>query len=103
MNSQREVVYTKRRSALTGERIDVDVLNMMTDYCEMFADSNRHLTYELFCDELMRALSIVPDFDEASYERFNKAQLAEELQRSVNDVMWRWFGVNYQTWPVSCV
>ncbi|NMB37703.1 MAG: preprotein translocase subunit SecA [Bacteroidales bacterium] len=101
MNSQREVVYTKRRSALTGERIDVDVLNMMTDYCEMFADSNRHLTYELFCDELMRALSIVPDFDEASYERFNKAQLAEELQRSVNDVMQRRFETLIaQTWPV---
>ena len=34
MNNQREVVYSKRRSALTGERIDVDVLNMATDYCE---------------------------------------------------------------------
>ncbi len=101
MNSQREVVYTKRRSALTGERIDVDVLNMMTDYCEMFVDSNRHLTYEIFCDELMKALSIVPDFDEASYEHFSKSQLTEELHRSVTDVMQRRFETLIaQTWPV---
>ncbi|MFA6894997.1 MAG: preprotein translocase subunit SecA, partial [Bacteroidales bacterium] len=40
MNSQREVVYTKRKSALTGERIDVDVLNMIYDYCEIFVDNN---------------------------------------------------------------
>jgi preprotein translocase subunit SecA len=101
MNSQREVVYTKRRSALTGERIDVDVLNMTTDYCEMFVDSNRHLTYDLFCEELMKVLSIVPDFDEASYERFNKAQLTEQLQQSVSSVMQRRFDTLIaQTWPV---
>jgi preprotein translocase subunit SecA len=101
MNSQREVVYTKRRSALTGERIDVDVLNMITDYCEMFVDSNRHLTYELFCEELMKVLSIVPDFDEASYDRFNKTQLTEQLQQSVLDVMQRRFDTLIeQTWPV---
>ncbi len=101
MNSQREVVYTKRRSALTGERIDVDVLNMITDYCEMFVDSNRHLTYELFSEELMKVLSIVPDFDEASYERFNKAQLTEHLQQSVQNVMQRRFDTLIaQTWPV---
>ncbi|HKM13125.1 MAG: preprotein translocase subunit SecA [Bacteroidales bacterium] len=101
MNSQREVVYTKRRSALTGERIDVDVLNMTTDYCEMFVDSNRHLTYDLFCEELMKVLSIVPDFDEASYEHFNKAQLTEQLQQSVSSVMQRRFDTLIaQTWPV---
>ncbi|MDZ4059405.1 MAG: preprotein translocase subunit SecA, partial [Bacteroidales bacterium] len=33
MNSQREVVYTRRRNALYGERIDVDIQNMMTDLC----------------------------------------------------------------------
>jgi preprotein translocase subunit SecA len=34
MNSQREVIYTRRRNALLGERIDVDVQNMMIDFCE---------------------------------------------------------------------
>jgi preprotein translocase subunit SecA len=29
MNSQREVIYTKRRNALSGERVEIDVMNMM--------------------------------------------------------------------------
>ncbi|MDD3523060.1 MAG: preprotein translocase subunit SecA, partial [Bacteroidales bacterium] len=36
MNSQREVIYTRRRNALYGERVDVDVANMMSDYAESF-------------------------------------------------------------------
>ena len=31
MNSQREVIYTKRRNALSGERVEIDVMNMMQD------------------------------------------------------------------------
>ena len=38
MNSQREVIYNKRRNALYGERIDVDVMNMIGDCCEVLAD-----------------------------------------------------------------
>ncbi|HKM31773.1 MAG TPA: preprotein translocase subunit SecA, partial [Bacteroidales bacterium] len=37
MNSQREVIYTRRRNALYGERVDVDVANMMSDFAEAFA------------------------------------------------------------------
>ena len=33
MNSQREVIYTRRRHALFGERIDIDVSNMIYDVC----------------------------------------------------------------------
>ena len=34
MNSQREVIYKKRRNAINGERLDVDILNMLYDTCE---------------------------------------------------------------------
>src|SRR5436305_7651647 len=34
MNSQREVVYTKRRHAIFGERIAIDISNTMFDVCE---------------------------------------------------------------------
>lgn len=34
MNSQRKVIYTRRRNALFGERLDVDILNMMYDTSE---------------------------------------------------------------------
>ena len=37
MNSQREVIYSKRRNALSGERIEIDIYNMMQDTAEIFA------------------------------------------------------------------
>jgi preprotein translocase subunit SecA len=33
MNSQREVVYKRRRNALKGERLELDILNVMYDVC----------------------------------------------------------------------
>ncbi len=54
MNSQREVIYTRRRHALMGERIGLDVLNMLYDTAnaigEQYAESNDYegLKFELF-------------------------------------------------------
>jgi preprotein translocase subunit SecA len=101
MNSQREVVYTKRRNALTGERIDVDVLNMMTDYCEMFVEQNRDLDYDSFCEELRQTLSVEPEFDEKFYEKSNRSQLTEALQQSLINVQQRRFDALVErAWPI---
>ena len=101
MNNQREVVYTKRRNALTGERIDVDVLNMATDYCEMFVDQNKDLDYESFCDELRRVLSVDPEFDEKFYEHAKRDQLVEKLQQTILEVQQRRFDALVErAWPI---
>ncbi|MDD2595081.1 MAG: preprotein translocase subunit SecA [Bacteroidales bacterium] len=101
MNSQREVVYTKRRSALTGERIDVDVLNMVTDYCEIFVEHNIELDYEGFCEELMKILSIEPGFDETFYEKSNKETIVGKLQEAVLESRKRRFdNMVQQAWPI---
>ncbi len=61
MNAQREVVYTRRRHALMGERIGMDVLNMIYDtsaaVAEQFSDSNDYegLKFELFKTMAMEA------------------------------------------------
>lgn len=34
MNSQREVIYKRRRNALYGERLELDILNMLLETCE---------------------------------------------------------------------
>jgi preprotein translocase subunit SecA len=34
MNSQREVIYTRRKNALFGERLQLDIMNMLYDTCE---------------------------------------------------------------------
>lgn len=101
MNSQREVVYTKRRSALTGERIDVDVLNMITDYCEIFVENNKDLDFASFCEELMKILAVEPSFDENFYEKSNKAQIVARLQEDLLAVQNRKFdALIEQSWPI---
>ncbi|MBR5018837.1 MAG: preprotein translocase subunit SecA [Bacteroidales bacterium] len=101
MNNQREVVYSKRRSALTGERIDVDVLNMATDYCEMFVDQNRDVDYEGFCELLRQTLSVEPDFDEKFYEHAKRDQLVEKLQQTILEVQQRRFDALVErAWPI---
>ena len=78
MNSQREVIYTKRRNALSGERVEIDVMNMMQDISQIFADKAENYDYESFSEMVMMALSIDLDFDE---EYFNKAKAADLSQR----------------------
>ena len=78
MNSQREVIYTKRRNALSGERVEIDVMNMMQDISQIFADKAENYDYESFSEMVMMALSIDLDFDE---EYFNKAKAADLSER----------------------
>ncbi|MBP5260481.1 MAG: preprotein translocase subunit SecA [Paludibacteraceae bacterium] len=52
MNSQRKVIYTRRRHALMGERIGVDIVNMLYDgvaeLVDRYADDPEGLRLELF-------------------------------------------------------
>lgn len=41
MNAQREVIYKRRKHALFGERLKVDIANMMYDLCERIIDTNK--------------------------------------------------------------
>ncbi len=74
MNSQREVIYTRRRNALSGERIEIDTMNMMQDMADIIAEAAQGYDYEGFGDYVMRLLSIDLGFDE---EFFNKAKTQE--------------------------
>jgi preprotein translocase subunit SecA len=101
MNSQREVVYSKRRSALTGERIDVDVMNMASDYCDIFVDKNGELDYEGFCEVLMETLSIEPGFDEAFYDKAKPAEISDKLKETIIDTQKRRNEtIVAQAWPI---
>lgn len=41
MNSQREVVYKRRRNALKGERLELDILNILYDVCESIVEMGK--------------------------------------------------------------
>ena len=77
MNSQREVIYTRRRHALYGERIEIDLNNIMYDYADNFVEVNRGIEFEDFRFELIREVAIEPSFDEATYGSAKPAELAE--------------------------
>jgi preprotein translocase subunit SecA len=58
MNSQREAIYTKRRNALSGERIEIDVMNMMQDLALVYAERAAEMSYEEFVDTIKASLSV---------------------------------------------
>ena len=67
MNSQREVIYTRRRHALYGERIEIDLNNIMYDYADNFVETNRGIEFEDFRFELIREVAVEPSFGEEAY------------------------------------
>lgn len=80
MNSQREVVYTKRRHAIFGERISIDISNMIFDVCE--AVVNEHLEmrdYEGFKLDLIRLLSIECPVTEPEFMNEKPEVMAEKV------------------------
>ena len=79
MNSQREVIYTKRRNALSGERVEIDVMNMMQDTAQILVERSEGMPYEEFSELVMSSLSIDLGFDEEFYAKANPKTLTEKL------------------------
>ncbi len=68
MNSQREVIYKKRKHALFGERLSVDISNMMYDVGEqMLADYQEMGDFEGFQMELLKSFSCESPFNEKEF------------------------------------
>ena len=100
MNSQRSAIYGKRKNALFGERIDIDVKNMISDFAIMFVEAN-DIPYADFKLELLKQLSIEPDFDEAFYSKASKEEIAGRLENCIKAVINRRNEEMIRTsWPV---
>ncbi len=89
MNSQREVIYTRRRHALYGERIEIDLNNIMYDYAETFVNDHEGYTFEEFGFELIREVGTQPSFDEATYEKAKHDELVELIVADLQGVFER--------------
>ena len=83
MNSQREVIYTKRRNALSGERVEIDVMNMMQDTAEILVDRSEGLDYDSFNESVMGTLSIDLGFDEEFYQGAKPKDMLEKLHENM--------------------
>ncbi|MBA7531106.1 Protein translocase subunit SecA [subsurface metagenome] len=84
MNSQREVIYTKRHNALYGDRISVDIANMMYDVCDSIVDQfYANTDYEEFNFEIIRLLSINNPISEKEYIKLSTREMTEKLYEGV--------------------
>ena len=79
MNNQRGAVYARRRNALSGERIEIDVQNMMLDTATMLVSSSEGMNFEDFSSYVMGKLSIDPGFDADFYESAKPDELVGKL------------------------
>ncbi len=76
MNSQREVVYSKRRHALMGERIGVDITNMIYDAAETIVESTKNSNdYQLLQEELLKTYAMEVPFDETVFSSTRSGEL----------------------------
>ncbi|MFO7789343.1 MAG: preprotein translocase subunit SecA [Bacteroidales bacterium] len=84
MNAQRTVIYKKRRHALDGERLGVDIANMMYDLCTALIDEHYgNSEFEDFQLDLLRNLSIEAPFNEDDFKAKKPAELVSLLYEKV--------------------
>ena len=86
MNYQREAVYARRRNALSGERIEIDVLNMMIDSASLIAGRAEGMAYQNFEEYVMGQLSIDLGFDEAFFSNAKPEELSDALCNHMQEV-----------------
>ena len=85
MNSQRTVIYSRRRNALVGERIDIDRNNIVLDFAESFVENFGESSFEDFSFELIRQVAVQPTFDEQKFTDAKKEELVELVAADLND------------------
>jgi len=90
MNSQREVVYSKRRNALYGDKLELDINNMLADTCEEVVEVYQDMkNYQEFKFEVMRIFATDPNLDE---EEFMSGKL-EIVAQSLFEYLMEHYGV----------
>ena len=83
MNAQREVVYKRRRHALHGERLKVDIANMMYDTCELIVETHKQAKdFKNFEFDLIRYFSITSPVSESEFERISEMELTGKIYKA---------------------
>ncbi|WP_431161280.1 preprotein translocase subunit SecA [Flagellimonas beolgyonensis] len=86
MNAQREVVYKRRKHALQGERLKVDIANMIYDTCEVIAETNKMADdYKNFEFELIKYFSITSPISEEEFKKMSFQEIAGTIYKAAYD------------------
>ncbi|MBO7495937.1 MAG: preprotein translocase subunit SecA [Salinivirgaceae bacterium] len=102
MNNQREVIYKRRRHALFGERLQVDIVNNIFDVCEQLIAENKDANdYAELKMASVRTLSIATPFDEDTFNQENIDELTNRLYQAAIDAYKRKsLSIQENVWPV---
>jgi preprotein translocase subunit SecA len=85
MNAQREVVYKRRRHALFGERLKLDIANMLYDTCELIVSNNKAVNdFKNFEFELIRYFSITSPISESDFGKLNEIELTGKIYKAAS-------------------
>ena len=79
MNAQRKAIYKKRKNALFGDRLDLDVDNMFYDFSESIALSFTKEQFPKFEEELLRQLGMQSPVTAEEYESLDDIVLVERV------------------------
>jgi len=83
MNAQREVVYKRRHHALFGDRLRVDIANMIYDTAEVIATSNKMAQdYKNFEFELIRVFSMSSPISDKEFEKMDAIEIAGKVYKA---------------------
>ncbi len=83
MNVQRNVIYTRRRHALIGERIGTDIINTINDVVEDIVNKFGPSEFEDFKMNVLSTFAIEPPFDEEQYRKNDARTSINELNDAV--------------------
>ncbi|MCR5065290.1 MAG: preprotein translocase subunit SecA [Bacteroidales bacterium] len=80
MNNQRTVIYNKRRNALYGDRLSIDISNMFYDTCEMlYNDADLNHDFETFKMEMIRVFALDVPFTEREVFNARGREMVDKL------------------------
>ena len=84
MNAQREVVYKRRKHALQGERLKLDIANMIFDTCEIITGDNKAVSdFKNFEFELIKYFGMTAPFSEEEFLKEAPNSLTRKTYKSV--------------------
>ena len=98
MNKQRTVIYEKRRHALMGERIGMDISNIIWDRCVNIIEND---DYEGCKEEFLKILAIECPFTESEFGNMSKEDLEERaFQDAIANFERKTERIQTVAWPI---
>lgn len=86
MNTQREAIYKKRRHALHGERLQVDVANTMYDVCYDLVEEYKNMNnYEGFRIKILSDLAVECPITEEEYKSLSAVEMTDKIYKSARE------------------